>query len=60
MLRRNVISLLIFCRIDVKSGKKEVLVSPEKEIEGSKNTLTNSVAVDKKGKAYYFTTSSTR
>ena len=44
----------------MKTGQKEVLVSPNQVIDGKRNTLTNSVAVDKKGQAYYFTTSSTR
>ena len=46
-------------RVDVKTGEKQVLVPATQVIDGKRNTLTNSVAITKKGDAFYFTASST-
>ncbi|CAK1550501.1 unnamed protein product [Leptosia nina] len=45
-------------RVDLKTDKKQALVTPDVPIEGKKPKLFNSVAVDKKGGVYWTDSSS--
>ncbi len=46
-------------KVDLETGKSEMLVSPHEPVEGEKSLIFNAVSVSKDGSIYY-TVSSTR